>query len=71
MSTQPLFSAPIIPTTRQKAMLVLSCLALSTLGMIHAASAQEGTYIMFDPPGSTYTQPNSIKSGRSHHGILP
>jgi hypothetical protein len=60
MTSRPLSSAPIVPTTRHKAMLILSCLALSTLGMIHAASAQEATYIMFDPPGSTYTQPNSI-----------
>src|ERR1700730_33892 len=60
MTTQPLSAAQIVPTTRQKAMLALSFLALSTLGMIHPANAKEVTYIIFDPPGSTYTQPNSI-----------
>src|SRR5882762_9757860 len=61
MTTQPRSAAQIVPTTRQKAMLALSFLALSTLGMIHPANAQdEVTYITFDPPGSTFTQPNSI-----------
>ena len=62
MTTQPLSAVPIVPTTRQKAMLALSFLALSTLGMIHPANAQEVTYIIFDPPGSTSTQPKSINA---------
>src|SRR5882724_2033253 len=62
MTTQPLSAVPIAPTTRQKAMLALSFLALSTLGMIHPANAQEVTYIIFDPPGSTSTQPKSINA---------
>jgi hypothetical protein len=43
-------------------MRALSFLALSTLGMIHPANAQEVTYIIFDPPGSTSTQPASINA---------
>src|SRR5258708_7675641 len=62
MTTQPLSAVPIAPTTRQKAMLALSFLALSTLGMVHPANAQEVTYIIFDPPGSTSTQPKSINA---------
>src|SRR6267378_210988 len=62
MTTQPLSAVPIAPTTRQKAMLALSFLALSTLGMIHPANAQEVTYIIFDPPGSTSTRPTSINA---------
>ncbi len=62
MTTQPRSAAQIVPTTRQKAMLALSFLALSTLGMIHPANAQEVTYIIFDPPGSTSTQPKSINA---------
>src|SRR3981081_1868823 len=60
MTTHPLSAAQIVPSTRQKTMLALSFLALSTLGMIHPANAQEGTYIIFDPPGSTLTQPYSM-----------
>src|SRR3984893_8648546 len=62
MTSQPLPAAPIVPTTRQKAMLALSFLALSTLGMIHPANALEVTYIIFDPPGSNSTQPASINA---------
>ncbi len=62
MTTQPLSAAQIDSTTRQKAMLALSFLALSTLGMIHPANAQEVTYITFNPPGSANTQPNSINA---------
>src|SRR6267378_910562 len=62
MTTRPLSAVQIVPTTRQKAMLALSFLALSTLGMIHPANAQEVTYIIFDPPGSTSTQPKSINA---------
>src|SRR5258706_950841 len=62
MTTQPLSAVPIVPTTRQKAILALSFLALSTLGMIHPANAQEVTYIIFDPPGSTVTRPTSINA---------
>jgi hypothetical protein len=60
MTRPPLSVAQIVPATRRKAMLALSFLALSTLGMIHPANAQEVTYIIFDPLGSTSTQPNSI-----------
>src|SRR5882762_7035008 len=62
MTTQPLSLAQIVPATRQKAMLALSFLALSALGMIHPANAQEVTYIIFDAPGSTSTQPTSINA---------
>src|SRR3984957_4102762 len=60
MITHPVSAAKIVSTARQKAMLALSCLALSTLGITHAANAQEAAYVIFDPPGSIYTQPNSI-----------
>src|SRR5258706_12290606 len=62
MTTQPRSAAQIVPTTRQKAMLALSFLALNTLGMVHPANAPEVTYIIFDPPGSTSPQPNSINA---------
>src|SRR5258708_36769739 len=62
MTTQPISPAQIVPTSRQKAMLALCFLALSTLGMIHPANAQEVTYIIFDPPGSTSAQPASINA---------
>src|SRR5580692_1367313 len=62
MTAQPLHAAPIVPTTGQRAMLALSCLALSTLGMVHNANAQEATYKIFNFPGSTNTQPKSINA---------
>jgi len=62
MTRPPLSVAQIVPATRQKAMLALSFLALSILGMIHPANAQEVTYIIFDAPGSTNTLPSSINA---------
>jgi hypothetical protein len=80
MTTHPLSPAKIVPITRQKAMHVLSVLALCTLGMSLSAGAQEATFITFDPPGSTGTQVNSINSvgvitgyyfeGSNSHGFL-
>jgi hypothetical protein len=39
MTRHPLSIAQVVPMTRQKAMLALSFLALSTLAMIHPAKA--------------------------------
>jgi hypothetical protein len=62
MTRPPVSAAQIVPTTLKKAMLALFFLALSILGMIHPANAQEVTYIIFDPPGSTVTNPHSINA---------
>ena len=60
MTTHPLFAAPIVPMTRQNAVLALSLLALCTLGLSLSASAQKSAFTKFDPPGSIETIPNSM-----------
>ena len=80
MTTPPLAPAHIVPMTRQKAMLVFCLLVLCTLGPSPSASAQESTFITFDPPGSVETIPNSMNSrgeitgyyfdGNIFHGFL-
>src|SRR6267378_3405177 len=47
---------------RRKEVLAVGLMVLYTLGMIHPANAQEVTYIIFDPPGSTVTRPTSINA---------
>jgi hypothetical protein len=75
MTTQPLFAAQIVPTTRRKAMLALSLLALCTLELSLSASAQQSAFTKFDPPGSIETIPNSMNrsgaiTGYYFHGFL-
>ena len=80
MTTHPLFAAPIVPMTRQKAMLALSLLAHCTLGLSLSASAQKSAFTKFDPPGSIETIPTSMNpsgaitgwyfDGNTYHGFL-
>src|ERR1700682_2521694 len=61
MTTNALTVAQKLALARRKVVLALGLMVLYTLGMIHPANAQEEvTYITFDPPGSTFTQANSI-----------
>ena len=60
MTTHLLNSAHIAPLVRRKVVLALCLLLPCTLGLSFSAAAQEVTYITFDPPGSTFTQPYSI-----------
>jgi hypothetical protein len=70
----------MLPMARQKGVLALCLLALSTLGLSLSAGAQEATFTTFDPPGSTGTQVNSINpagvitgyyfEGNNSHGFL-
>ena len=80
MTAHPLFAVPIVPRTRQNAMLALSLLALCTLGLSLSASAQKSAFTTFDPPGSVATSPNSMNrsgaitgyyfDGNIFHGFL-
>jgi len=80
MTTHPLFAAPLVPMTRQNAVLALFLLALCTLGLSRSASAQKSAFTKFDPPGSIATSPNSINrsgaiagfysDGNTYHGFL-
>jgi len=79
MTTQllPLFQ---IVVARHIRILALCLLLPCTLGLCLSASAQEGTFITFDPPGSTGTQVNSINpaglitgyffEGNNSHGFV-
>jgi hypothetical protein len=60
MITNALTVAQKLLVAGRKEVLAVGLMVLSTLGMIHPANAQKVTYIIFDPPGSTSTQPNSI-----------
>src|SRR5438270_447674 len=46
----------------RKGALALGFIVLCTLGTTPPANAQDVTYIIFDPPGSTFTQPHSINA---------
>src|SRR5438309_3692575 len=62
MITNALTVAQKLLVARRKEVLAVGLMVLSTLGMIHPANAQEVTYIIFDAPGSTATQPASINA---------
>src|SRR6267378_6050264 len=62
MITNALSVAQKLLLAGRKEVLAVGLMVLSTLGMIHPANAQEATYIIFDPPGSTSTRPTSINA---------
>ena len=62
MITNALTVAQKLLVARRKEVLAVGLMVLYTLGMIHPANAQEVTYIIFDPPGSTSAQPASINA---------
>src|SRR2546421_108487 len=62
MITNALTVAQRLLLARRKEVLAVGLMVLYTLGMIHPANAQEVTFIIFDPPGSTSTHPASINA---------
>ncbi len=62
MITNALTVAQKLLVARRKEVLAVGLMVLYTLGMIHPANAQEVTYIIFDPPGSTSSHPASINA---------
>jgi hypothetical protein len=66
--------------TRQKTVFALSLLTICTLELSYSAGAQEGTFVTFDPPGSTGTEVTSVNppgvitgyyfEGNSSHGFV-
>jgi hypothetical protein len=62
MITNALTVAQKLLVAVRKEVLAVGLMALSMLGMIYPANAQEVTYIIFDPPGSTVTRPTSINA---------
>src|SRR5258708_31261846 len=62
MITNALTVAQKLLVARRKEVLAVGLMVLYTLGMIHPANAQEVTYIILDPPGSTSAQPASINA---------
>jgi hypothetical protein len=71
MTRPPLSVAQIVPTTRQKAMLALSFLALSTLGMIHPAKCARSYLYHLRSSGLDLHPTEQHQSERSHHWKLP
>jgi len=66
MITNALTVAQKLLVAGRKEVLAVGLMVLSTLGMIHPANAQKVTYTIFDPPGSTSTQPKSINGSKSY-----
>jgi hypothetical protein len=62
MITNALTVAQRLLVAGRKEVLAVGLMVLYTLGMTHPANAQEVTYIIFDPPGSTNTLPKSINA---------
>src|SRR5216684_2331018 len=62
MITNALTVAQELLVAGRKEVLAVGLMMLYTLGIPHPANAQEVTYIIFDPPGSTFTQPASINA---------
>src|ERR1700716_256007 len=62
MITNALTVAQKLLVAGRKEVLAVGLVVLSTLGMIHPANAQKVIYTIFDPPGSTSTQPKSINA---------
>ena|SRR5579864_8659037 len=60
MSTTALTIAQRLLTLRHKDVIALGLTLLHVVGLTLFANAQDVTYIIFGPPGSTFTQPNSI-----------
>ena len=58
--TNALHATQKLLVARREEVLAVALMALSTLGMAHPANAQEVSYIIFDPPGSTFTHSSSI-----------
>src|SRR5437660_1352616 len=62
MITNALTVAQKLLVAGRKEVLAVGLMVLYTLGIPHPANAQEVTYIIFDAPGSTFTQPTSINA---------